>query len=401
VFGSIQIRCSRGADWRSSPGNPPIARLLAASLVAAALLAGVAPGAANAAVPPKIGLNVLDHFGGPPTPYEALRMSAAGTSVIRVGFGWGRLQPRKGPFQFNHFDKVMASAAYAGIEVLPILVGAPRWIHSRARAWPDTKKGLKAYDRYAGAIAARYGRNGSFWITNYDLPYKPITTYEVWSEQNRRDMAPKGNRVVKYAELLKHTRKAIGKKDRAARLMVGGMNQRKNRLSIRGTNFLTQLYDVKGARRNIDIVGVHPYGGNSVDPVRITNQFRKALNRSGGRRVPLWITEIGWGTGGEAGPHPLVVDEANQGNKLFEAFTNLIANAARLKLEAILWYSFQDILAPTSGGTWDQHSGLFTQNGTKKPAWDAYASVAGGFAGGNLVEPTPPAPAPEPEPPAP
>jgi hypothetical protein len=326
-------------------------------------------------------------------------MSAGGTDFIRVGFGWGRIQPHKGPFRWKHFDQVMASASYAGIDVLPILVGSPSWASHRARAWPSTKKGLKAYGKYASAIAGRYGRNGVFWATYPDLPYKPITIYEVWSEQNRADMAPKGDRPALYADLLARTRRSISTRDRQAQLMVGGMNQRKNRLSIRGTNFLQQLYDVKGAKRNIDIVGVHPYGGNSVDPVRITNQFRRTLNGVGQRKTPLWITEIGWGTGGEKGPHPLVVDPYNQGTKLYVAFNSLIANAGRLKLEGILWYSFQDILAPSSGGTWDQHSGLFTSGGVKKPAWDAYTAVTGGFAGGDLIEPTP-EPEPEPDPPA-
>ena len=337
------------------------------------------------------GLNVLDHFQGPPTINETLRMRLGGATVIRVGFGWGRLQPRRGPFQWNHFDSVMASTAYGDVEVLPILVGVPNWIPHHARGWPDTRKGLARYAKYVKAIAGRYGRGGTFWRTHPSIPYKPIKQYEVWSEQNRADMAPKGPKRAKYYfNLLRVTRDALDARDRRAKIMVGGMNQRKIRLSVRATNFLGQIYAMNGAKKLIDSVGVHPYGGNSTDPVRITQIFRRTLKKAGAGDVPLWITELGWGTGGETGGHPLVVDEAGQATKLFLSLTDLAANAQRLNLDGVLWYSFLDILAPSSGGTWDQHAGLFTQSGAKKPGWDAFARVTGGTAGGDLTPQDPP-----------
>ncbi|MEA2348624.1 MAG: polysaccharide biosynthesis protein PslG [Thermoleophilaceae bacterium] len=354
------------------------------------------PAAIAAPGPIQFGLNFLDHFDGPLTLDEAYRMRFGGATTLRIQFGWGRIRPfQHVPNDWDDYDQTMADAAAAGLDVLPILLGVPDWVPHHQRGWPSSKPGLKAYGKYVKALVGRYGRKGDFWRIHPSLPYHPITTYEVWSEENRADMAPKGNRAKLYAKLLSTTRQALDERDRQAKIMVGGMNQRKIRLSVTATNFLRQLYEVRGVKRNIDLVGLHPYGGRATDPVRIAKSFRRTLRNAGDPKRPIWITELGWGTGGEKGPHPLVVDPAGQANKLYYSFTDLAKHARALGIQRVLWYSFRDILAPSSRGTWDQHAGLFTAAGAKKPGWDAFAFLTGGFAGGDL---TPPEPAPEPEP---
>src|SRR5688500_2861273 len=97
-----------------------------AMLACVGCLALPAPPAAAAV---QFGLNALDFFAGPATPYEAFRMRVAGARIIRVQLGWGRIQQRQGRrFVFDHYDEVVKGAALGGMEILGLLLGTPGWI---------------------------------------------------------------------------------------------------------------------------------------------------------------------------------------------------------------------------------------------------------------------------------
>jgi hypothetical protein len=340
----------------------------------------------------QFGLNALDFFAGPATPYEAFRMRTAGARIIRVQMGWGRIQPSKSRrFTFDHYDEVVGGAARGGMNILGLLLGTPGWIPHHERGWPSTPSGLIEYSRYVQALAGRYGPHGAFWAENPEVPYRPITAWEVWNEPNRADMAPNiPNRVSSYAQLLKLTRAALNVHDPHASIVTGGMTERRSSDSEEATAFLRRLYRIKQARRAIDVIGVHPYGRRAKDALQVTQRVRRILDQEGDPHRPLWITEMGWGSAGETAPHPLVTDERGQADRLRSSFKLLGQAAKRLKLRKILWYSFADIRPPSFPGTWDQHSGLFDYYGRKKPAWDAFANAAKGQAGGNLYTvPTP------------
>ena len=354
-----------------------------AMLACVGCLALSAPPAAAAV---QFGLNALDFFAGPATPYEAFRMRVAGARIIRVQMGWGRIQQERGrSFVFDHYDEVVKGAALGGMDILGLLLGTPGWIPHHNRGWPASPSGLNEYTRYVQAVVGRYGRNGAFWAENPDIPYRPITTWEVWNEPNRADMSPAvANRVQSYADLLKLTRNALDVHDRKAQIVTGGMTERRSSDSEEATSFIRKLYRIKKVGNRFDIIGLHPYGRKPRDPLQVTQRVRKLLNKQGDSHRPIWITEMGWGTAGETPGHPLVTDELGQADRLTQSFALLTAAAPRLRLRSILWYSFADIRPLSAPGTWDQHSGLFDYYGRKKPAWDAFAAAASGRAGGNL-----------------
>src|SRR5207253_2927237 len=117
---------------------------------------------------------------GPTTLYEVARVRAAGGTMIRIQLGWGRLRPKqRSPYQWENYDEVVAHAAAGNVEVLALLVGTPDWLPHHQSGWPSTPSGLAEYRQYVSAVAARYGRGGSFWKENPLLPYRPITAYEI------------------------------------------------------------------------------------------------------------------------------------------------------------------------------------------------------------------------------
>jgi hypothetical protein len=169
-------------------------------------------------------------------------------------------------------------------------------------------------------------------------------------------------------------------------VITGGLIQRPGTTATSPARFVAQLYDERGAEDDFDAVGLHPYGESARDPLRIAERVRKEIDEAGGKRRPIWITEIGWGSAGEADRpnHPLVASEPGQARLLGRSFGRLADAAGRLRLGALLWYSWLDLRPFTNPGSWDSHAGLFTLAGRKKPAWNAFAKAAGGRSGGDL-----------------
>jgi hypothetical protein len=92
---------------------------------------------------------------------------------------------------------------------------------------------------------------------------------------------------------------------------------------------------------------------------------------------PLWMSELGWsstgltcGRGAWAGQKPAGVSEANQGVYLKQAYHCLAADPY---VEGALWFTARDI---TPNDTELGRYGLYRHDGSRKPSWDAFRTVA-------------------------
>src|SRR2546423_12725127 len=112
------------------------------------------------------------------------KMAASGVESARVSFLWAEAQPdESAPIDFTATDSLVTLAASHGIELIPIVLQAPRWARqSDADMAPPTKKGLQGYTDYLRAIIDRYGKTGTFWGTHKNLPKRPIKVIQVWNE---------------------------------------------------------------------------------------------------------------------------------------------------------------------------------------------------------------------------
>ena len=85
-------------------------------------------------------------------------------------FSWRDIQPQtNGPFDFARPTRWWAPLPRHRIEVLPVMLYAPTW----ARAFPRDGASpplTKPYQAFLRASIRRYGRNGSFWRENPDVP---------------------------------------------------------------------------------------------------------------------------------------------------------------------------------------------------------------------------------------
>ena len=137
------------------------------------------------------------------------------------------------------------------------------------------------------------------------------------------------------------------------------------------TDFMAALYRA-GGKGLFDAAAIHPYAANPQNALATTGQLRSAMNGAGDTDTPIWISEVGWASGGH--PSGLTVGPEQQADYLTRTFELVAENRKRLGIDGVIWYSLND----TPGPLWPGHCGLFNLNGTPKPAWAAFTDQTGG-----------------------
>ena len=172
----------------------------------------------------------------------------------------------------------------------------------RDRAKPPifTSAQRQAWTSFIAELAARYGHGGSFWSAHPELPYLPFSDWEVWNEPNLKgDWGGKRPNPRQFVRLLRLTRSGLDRSDPSARIGIGGIfPPPRPRYGVSLKNFLQGIYRVRGARQAFDAVAIHPYASRPKGVLASTREARRIMNRHRDRATPLWITELGWTTGG-------------------------------------------------------------------------------------------------------
>ncbi len=361
----------------------------AIAALAAALFLCVAP-SAEAAGKRLVGVN------GVPAPSDAqmARLAAGGTDTIRISVGWRQIEPLPGFRNWVHLDSVVAGAVGAGMEVLPVLFHSPKWVSGNNGAVPPiySDTGRTAWSAFVADLVARYGTNGTFWAAHPELPRRPFRHYQVWNEVNLRAFWGSRPNPRGYAELVKLTSRALSA-DPEAKLLLAGLIPFKTvgAGSVAGTSYLERLLKFRNLRSHVDAVAVHPYGRlprvvikgierihDVLDPPRTTKSGKRTRRAGWSRKLPIFVTEFGWATGGELWDiSPVQADLGQQARWVQRTYKLMRRNAKRLRLRRALYFTHTDFDAE---GTdyWSARMGLFDLSGNPKPAWFAYAESGGG-----------------------
>ncbi len=219
---------------------------------------------------------------------------------------------------------------------------------------------------------------------NPDLPpcqctvAHPITTWQIWNEQNSpKYFAPKAD-VGKYAKLLKGAGDAIHAVQPGADVILGGMwgPDSAGKVVTPVRKYLTKLYKVPGIKESFDSIALHPYSSSADGALQAlkvaekVDQPRPATARS----AP--------GSPRSAGP-PAVRRTSRstrarpaRAKILAEAYKGFTKKAGKYNLRGIFWYSWRDKPGGDLICAWCGHAGLRAKNGTAKPAWDAFVKAA-------------------------
>jgi polysaccharide biosynthesis protein PslG len=363
----------------------------AALPLAACLLALAAP---SAAAVPGTFWGVIPQ--AEPSLEQLQRLKRGGVDSMRVGIGWGGVQPlREGPFDWSGPDRAIERATQAGIEVLPTLGGAPAWA-VRVVAVPGSGGSVRAprnlpakgaagagWSAFAAAAVARYGPTGSFWAEHPGIPPRPIRTWQVWNEQNFLYFVARPN-PSEYGKLVKLSFNAVRSVDPAGKIILGGMFarpaeaelRRKQPLAYFATDFLDRMYErTPGIRSKFHGVALHPYTGDYRRLTPYIEEFRTVLKANHDAGKGLWITELGWSSQPPSRGNSFAKGRRGQAQQLSGAFSLLRKNQRKWRLKRLYWFSVDD--QPRTCNFCDG-SGLFASGFTPKPAWFAYTRFAGG-----------------------
>ena len=105
---------------------------------------------------------------------------------------------------------------------------------------------------------------------------------------------------------------------------------------------MRRLHDA-GVRGCYDVAAVHPFSARPSNSLKITRLNRQVINRFGGRRTPIWITELTWPSAQGQLRDNLVgweVTPSGQAERLRTAYGLYVRNASRLRLQRIYWHTW-------------------------------------------------------------
>jgi hypothetical protein len=360
-----------------------LALLLLACLAAAALLGGTQSAAKRFGQVPR------GFFGIAPqselTNEDASYMTSGGIESVRLPLAWSAIQPSaRGGYDWTDMDAAMTVAARHGLQVLPALYSTPRWLAGQSTKLPiDSAKARNAWAEFLTAAVERYGPGGKFWtehepgVTPYEpaIPSLPIRNWQIWNEANFFYFAYPAS-PQRYARLLKLSSAAIKAVDPGAKVILTGLFGRPTAGGPRGVpaaSFLSVLYRTPAIKRAFDGIALHPY---AVDAETLEEIHRTTVaNRD---RVPLYITEMGWGSQNDFEQVAFEQGIRGQAKQLRAAYSYLLANRNRLNVKGVYWFSWKD--APSSTCNFCDSVGLFRagKRFRPKPAWHSFVALTGG-----------------------
>ncbi len=340
---------------------------MAAALVALALLAGGAQAKVPRAFFGAEGDPRATTAGAPTAQADFNRMRSARLGTLRLNFDWGSVEPTPGaPRDWSYYDTMVERAARARVGILAVLVGSPPFAADGSAYAPLTAAGRASFSRFVRDVVQRYGRGGSFWSSHPGVPRRPIPAYQVWNEPNYPPHWSDGpSSARQYASLLKLIGRTIRANDRRATIGTAGLLANSTR-GPAGYRYLDDLYRVKGIKRYFDAVAIHPYSEDAGGVKGELTRIRTVMRRNGDARTPVWISELGWGTGG--GSEYFSTTPAGQAQRLRSAFRFVVRSRARYRVSKLVWFSWRDRPGPSSRG-WEFYCGLFRLDGQPKPAW--------------------------------
>ncbi len=367
-----------------------ISAALLLAVLAAVLFAGVQQGAAKLPLRAPKGF-----FGvGPQTTLtdrDAEYMKAGGIESIRWPLTWGAVQSSaKGGYNWESFDPVVAVAARHGLQVLPFVYSTPHWLAGKYTTLPvDSGRARQAWTAFLQAAVARYGPGGEFWrlhapgVVQYEpaIPQPlPIRSWQIWNEANFFYFAYPAS-PQRYAKLLKLSAPAIKAVDPGAKVILSGLFGEPTAGGARGmpaAKFLEILYRSPGIKSRFDGIALHPYAVDAETLEELVEALHEVTVENHDR-VPLYVTEMGWGSQNDFNQVAFEQGIRGQVKQLKGAYGYLLSNRGRLDLKQVYWFSWKDLKGTC---TFCDSVGLF-KGGPKfrpKPAWHAFVALSGGRA---------------------
>jgi hypothetical protein len=314
-------------------------------------------------------------------------MVASGVQSLRVVFPWYAAQPYKSwsqvpsaqrsmfvnaagvPTNFSAFDQIVSGAAARGLQLLPVVLGAPKWDGiKRKGGLVEIPRSDAPFAAFVKVLVKRYGPHGSMWGKVPASHRRPIRMWQVWNEPNIFPFWPVLPWPRGYVALLKAAHDAIKSVDPKAKVVLAGM-----------PNFswldLGRIYKIRGARALFDVVAVHPYTKNPGGVITILHFVRQQMDRNGDAGKPLIADEISWPSSAGETTHDTGYDfattQSGQAHNLGKVLPLLVRDRRALNLMGFYYYDWAGQERPNYLAF--DFAGLFRLSDGKFIAKPAYA----------------------------
>jgi O-antigen ligase len=255
---------------------------------------GTPPDIPQAAVYP-LGVNAsLERYEGQDLDTALALIQDGGFRWIRQRFPWAEIEPQRGEYRWEAWDRIVSAAHERDVEIIAVLETSPAW--ARAPMDADTPQApprdFEDCAEFVKAFATRYGDR--------------IDYYEIWDEPNlyphwgERYVDPAG-----YTHLLQVAYPAVKEADPEAVVLTAGLapNVEEGGRYMSDLVFLRKMYEA-GAREFFDVLAIKPYGmwyepwDRQASPLE-TNFSRPILLREvmaghGDTGKAVWAVEFGW-----------------------------------------------------------------------------------------------------------
>jgi len=335
-----------------------------AALLIALLVAATAQAQGPALPPQMAGITGWDGSGS-----DANQTAAAGAGMTRYYLNWQRVQPRQDrPIDWSSSDSVIEQVARDHLRLDLVVSAPPKWTRSSSRApisqmpiWG--KRGIRSWQRFVGAAAARYGSNGSFWRHHPRL-YQPTIVWEIWNEPNKATSRVSDRLARQFATLINVTGPVIHHFSPGSTVITGGL------FPLASPGFLRSFYE-HANKSAFDGVGLHPYWPDPYGSYKLITEVRKVMNTAGDAKTGIWINEIGWAS--QTTKHRLD-SVAKQARNLRILFQMLAIHRVGLGLKSVIWFGLRDDPNYPGGCEFCRSSGLLFASGHPKPSWLAFKS---------------------------
>ncbi len=339
------------------------------------VLLAVAPAAAQAYLPPGF-VGISPQNAGTAKDYEL--MAEAGIKSVRQPLVWAAVEPQNPAFserQWGYFDHEVKLAAHAGMEIFPFLVNSPGWVAAEGIDLPvATAWQRRAWGSFVRAVVRRYGVGGSFWREEEDLPYVPMRRFEIWNEENivsfASDPEPK-----RFAVLMRIAGRIIHREAPGSKAIFGGLFGRPLQIppNVASGDFLARFYRAGRVKPYFDGIALHPYVADARAMAGQLRNLRRIARKYGDAEVPLYITELGWGSAD--GPTRWQRGLYGQAKELDKALSIVSANRIRWNIRGVWWFTWAD-----EGGScvFCGSAGLLDGKREAKPAWYRFNRWTGG-----------------------
>jgi len=315
------------------------------------------------------------------------KMRKAKVKTFRVSVFWKGVEPQRGVYRWGGIDNQVGQLAKNGITPILNVWGAPSWANGSFNPSVPPLKGsaASAWKSFLKTAVNRYRKGGAYWRANPGLHPKPVTSWQIWNEPNLPKYfakpgtadppKPYPETATAYAKLVKSSDKAIGKADKHGKVILAGLSSNAKKKKLAPDAFIKKFLKARKITKRFSAAALHPYAPKISKFESRVSKFRKAMDKHGAKKKPIWLTEVGWGS--KHGHGNLNKGKSGQANLLRQSFKLTLKKRHQWDVDRLLWFDWRD---PPKGGpvgcSFCPSAGLIKNNGKTKPSYRQYKHFA-------------------------